>query len=238
MIRVCVIGNSHVAALKLAWDNIAAEFADFSFTFFASHGASTTGLIAKDGQLVPKSLALSRQLELTSGGLSAINPDDYDVFLSYGGLLVASKHTNPSDYSKAVREKTILCAAENSVLAHHLQQLRKVTKKPIFAAFAPLVVSTEAIPKPAYLPLDKAIGLVKKNLFSGLDVVYLAQPEETMLDQEATRSEFSVGSIRLDSLRRQGVQHPDTDIGHMNADYGAHWLRANLPVIRDLGGGK
>jgi hypothetical protein len=82
--RICVIGNSHVNALKQGWEDIAATCPDHRLTFFASLGDRIGKLELVEGCLVPQDPALLKNIVFTSGGLDRIVLADYDVYLVYG----------------------------------------------------------------------------------------------------------------------------------------------------------
>jgi len=51
MTSVCLIGNSHLAVLKLGWPDIQASFADMELDFYAAAGGSLAVTVS-NGRLV------------------------------------------------------------------------------------------------------------------------------------------------------------------------------------------
>src|ERR1700748_2002214 len=82
---ICVIGNSHTAAFKQAWDNRAPAVADgVSLTFFAARSQYLDTLVYEPGAFVSRDPELSERLRLTSGGKDRIDLADYDAFVLIG----------------------------------------------------------------------------------------------------------------------------------------------------------
>lgn len=93
-LRLCVIGNSHIAALKLGWDTVRAENGPerdvVAPTFF---GAPRDGIrhVRLEGEsLVARRKDITDYFKLISGGQDRIRLGDFDAFLLVG-LNVSSK---------------------------------------------------------------------------------------------------------------------------------------------------
>src|SRR4051812_34372426 len=77
--RLCIIGNSHLAAPKLGWDDVRREFPDTEVTFFGAAGQALNDVQLRDGILSAEQVR--GRVHNTSGG-SALHLDVYDcVFL-------------------------------------------------------------------------------------------------------------------------------------------------------------
>src|SRR5579862_8909308 len=72
--HVCVIGDSHTAALKAGWTSIAGEFPGADLTFFAARRELLVNLAVQDGALVPTDPRLRRAFDLRTGGATRIEP--------------------------------------------------------------------------------------------------------------------------------------------------------------------
>src|SRR3569833_2998349 len=66
MTSVCLIGNSHLAVLKLGWPDIQASFADMELDFYAAAGGSVAVAVS-NGCLVPADDATRKRFAITSG---------------------------------------------------------------------------------------------------------------------------------------------------------------------------
>lgn len=94
MKRLCVIGTSHIGALKTGWDSIKTEQSDWDIVFF---GAPDYGVkerlrhVKRSGsKLAPMEKYTREYFEITSGGQSEIDLDAYDCFLIQGAGISVS----------------------------------------------------------------------------------------------------------------------------------------------------
>lgn len=225
--KLCVIGNSHVGALKRAWSTRAEAHPEMSVTFFAGRGGSTRAVAVEDGQIVAKTDALRDQFAFTSGGPDRIDPTHFDVFLAYGGLHGARTGDAAQAVSAAFARRATVERARESMLYKHARLLRDVTDKPVFAAPAPLPAARDGVDPPRIVPLAVEMELIDEALFAPLGVDLVPQPPQTR-DGEATMGEFAQGSERLESLREGAGVHGAAETAHMNEAYGDIWLEAFL----------
>ena len=82
--RICVLGNSHLAAAKHGWDQISARYPGLTLTFFGAPRNIMKDLVLEGTQLVPKTEKLLAKIQRSSGGLEAVEIRDYDAFILYG----------------------------------------------------------------------------------------------------------------------------------------------------------
>ncbi|GLS86078.1 hypothetical protein GCM10010873_10520 [Cypionkella aquatica] len=86
--RVCVIGNSHIAALKLGWDALLAAdpaaWAEVKPTFFGAPSDGMRHIKLEDGCIVPKRKDIAEHFQRMSGGQDKITLADYDGFFLVG----------------------------------------------------------------------------------------------------------------------------------------------------------
>ncbi|MES2144715.1 MAG: hypothetical protein V4516_10245, partial [Pseudomonadota bacterium] len=86
--RLCVIGNSHVAAFKLGWDQLAARgdalTRAIAPTFFGAPRDGLKNLAVRDGRLVPTADFVRDHFARMSGGRADVDPAVYDGFLLVG----------------------------------------------------------------------------------------------------------------------------------------------------------
>ena len=83
-VRVCVLGNSHLAALRRGWDQIAERFPAHKLTFFGAPRNIMGDLVLDGRRLVPRTEKLLQKIRQSSGGLDAVELDHYDAFVLYG----------------------------------------------------------------------------------------------------------------------------------------------------------
>lgn len=240
MISVCLIGDSHLAALKMGWPAIQADFPDVSLRFYAGGAATMLGLEVQDGALVAAAPELRRKFEMTSGGSYKI-ADVYDLYVLCGlGLSVrlardvfrkipAQADAESLDALTA-RLRTELAG---TLMMTVLGQLRRITEA------RTLVVAS---PHPA----EADMGISARLKRRGLDGVagrvfndacrmmagdqgagFLPQPDATLSESAiATDSRYARQPSRFT------VQDPEDDLRHMNDKYGAIVLRAALSAAK------
>jgi hypothetical protein len=81
---VCILGSSHLGALKQAWDKGAPVSPALSVDFFGATGWRLEDLRYENGALRPQSDKLRKFMKRTSGGKESIVIDSYDAFVLYG----------------------------------------------------------------------------------------------------------------------------------------------------------
>ena len=89
---ICLIGNSHLAALAQAWrkDRQGAR-SEVSLVYFGMRGGSDWELALQDGALSPTDDEGRASFQRSSRGRSAIAVNEYDAFVIYGLGLQVSK---------------------------------------------------------------------------------------------------------------------------------------------------
>jgi hypothetical protein len=87
MTSICLIGNSHLAVLKLGWPDVQDQFAGMELEFYASAGASLD-LAVSNGCLVPANRPTQKRLAITSGKSGEIAPD-FSAYIVCGLTLSA-----------------------------------------------------------------------------------------------------------------------------------------------------
>jgi hypothetical protein len=232
MTRLAIIGNSHVAALKLAWD--AGGFDDaVTVTFFAAPGRGNVRFEAEDGALVPVS-ERTRESILHTSGADRVAPETFDAFLIYGLHKSPALDEDISALSAAVRRALVIDRVTGQPNYRILTQLRSITDKPIFVGLSPRLAETgAALAAPVVAP-DAEYALLMEEVYGPLNARLVPQPAETLTaGGQATLGAFSQGSQRLVTPGRalRSTDHGETDNTHMNADYGRLWLAAFLPML-------
>lgn len=233
MIRLCIIGNSHVAALKLAATEFCARHPDIQLGFFAAHSNKTGDLVAQDGCYRPLTEALADQIALTSGGLREIDPQAWDAFLVYG----FSRRPHPGDFatglSRSFRRAIFAERIAQTLLPRHLSALRSLSDAPLFAALTPLPAPSGTGRRRRLLRHPDEVAVVQSTCCDPQGAILVPQPEDTQIKGLYTRPEYSIGSAPLDDARKtRATEHDSTETRHMNATYGLLWLEQFLPHLR------
>ncbi|SDD84579.1 hypothetical protein [Kordiimonas lacus] len=88
MKKLCVIGTSHVGALKTGWDAIKAEQSDWDIVFFGAPDFGVTERLRhvkrRGSKLVSVEKYTREYFKVTSGGQAEIDLEAYDCFLVQG----------------------------------------------------------------------------------------------------------------------------------------------------------
>lgn len=220
--RICVLGNSHVASLKLGLEKIA-KAGRPELVFFASRANSLAALRLDGRRLVAPHENLAKALRHTSGGADAVDLDHYDAFLVYGlGFRLPGLQRS---LSSAVQRQACRDTAEQTLSHRICSQLRKGTPKPVYVGHDPQEAAKRGVSASAeHLPYDSVFDMTAGELMRD-KVQLVRQPRQTFADAWFTRQEFSAGSIRLDIGDEMSNQlHPEEDNKHMNAEFGRLWL--------------
>jgi len=227
--KICVIGNSHVGAIKLAWNVLAERYNNYSLTFFACGGTGLNKLVVEHGKFVASDSRLKKRIGYTSGGVYEIDPDCYDVFLLYGmGFSLTAFDDDVAFYSQAVKEAARRDRLERSLSYSVFKKLKAITDKPIFIAQNPY--PSQAISKGKAISGENKLEEVNwHRLFFKDRASFVEQPAETVYHGAYTKLEFSKGSRKLETGDSDDNElHLSDDFVHMNIDYGRVWLERFL----------
>lgn len=253
--RLCIIGNSHVAAFATGWKEIASAWPGVEVTFFAARGARLRDLVVRNGALRAKNDAVRQSLEWTSGGRGEIVAADYDAFwligLRFGVRMIMDAYETAWSESHApdpgrapISDAAFARAAEGllrgTVAVKLHDQLRAITTAPIhlFPQPNPSVEGLD-IADPGVEPFQRALRLgdapavwrqyldARNAVAAERGLVFRDQPDDSRVHDIFTSDAFGRGSVRLSEGLSE--EHGETDFKHMNAAYGAMMLERNLP---------
>jgi hypothetical protein len=236
--RICILGNSHTGALKLAWSKLTASVPQVELIFFAAPGIGFAHADLEGGHLVPRSKRLKELFAYTSGGLESVDIAAYDAFLVYGlGFSIPRAKIDNHRYSSAVVSATYSDLLAKSLNWRLGNFVRSVTHAPIYVGHNPVPSLGEV---PAALPAadkemswsyDESAGIFSRIL-AERDMLFIAQPHVTFGEDGMTKREYSFGSLKLDVGGRDGSDvHDADDIGHMNEEFGRIWLESFFKAI-------
>lgn len=237
--RLCILGNSHVGALKRAWDarGTANPEADVAPTFFASRHRGLSQARVEGRHLVPGTEDLARDLAFTSGGDGTVALDDFDAFLVYGLFVPAYRDAGQS-YSAACRMAALHDHFDHRIGVILAQSLRAAVDVPVLIAHDPLPADPGGVQGRPAARRDHyrdTIAMVNERFFAPAGLTMLAQPAETRVPERPffTRAAYARGSRRLavgDAL--DDGAHPHEDRLHMNDAFGALALDTVLEALR------
>lgn len=234
--KLCVLSNSHAAALKTGHDQLGEQDGQaLALTFFASRHHGLAHVEAREGVLQATLAEVDAELRFTSGGSGVLDPRDHDAFLIHA-LGLAYDYTQ---FDPVFRSTQYLTRVFSSSLARSLAlalfgKLRSVTDKPIYLSHQPYVAEADSRLRHKVGQSPHAgvpFAEVMRPLLLQLEgpVHWVEQPEDTVTNGLFTKQAFSEGSQRLAiSASSQGKRHGEDDHVHMNASYGQAFWRAFL----------
>ena len=219
--RICILGNSHVASLKLAWDQLAKDHPDRELVFFAARGLDLRYLRVSGKALVTNKRRVAESISFTSGGTAKIEVDRFDAFVTYA--LALKVPDMDRRLSSAVKLQACRDALGRSLNLRICRMIRRVSDAPIYVGHNPQTASRDAL-----LSEQMTYAEVCDLLDRELDVAgakLIVQPPETLVNGWNTRPELARDSTRLDiGDRRSNEPHPEHDVSHMNGNFGRAYL--------------
>jgi hypothetical protein len=247
MRRVCFIGNSHLAAVRLALDAARARGAlgDVAADTFAAIREGIAGCAIRDGCLVPAEEAVAQSFRWTSGGQDRVELGRYDdIFVvagrspfEIGCYLPKGPPPPPSpavyravaaalldDWGPDLARRIARAAPAARV---HFVGEPEISDASPFARELLAMTEGEAPQREAgtagLLGIRRAIAAAVAAVPHGLASVPGLPPGVLGECGAFTRHAFCRGSVHL----REGLDqpHPETEFRHMNAAYGDQLLR-------------
>lgn len=260
MIRCCVIGNSHLAALKLGWDRAGKEHPEIAASMFGIPGKHLGNAAIESGELVlPTQKFLQFRAESDPGSGDGIRLGDYDCFVVTGADFGLScvievyaqltchglRNGRQQLVSRDLFRKLCLDAARKTTALHICRLIASARKAPI------LVVPVPLPSEPGYRDVrkkgmaawvecaDAEDGEAVNRLFAEVrasllvpPMIYVDQAAATKASPIATWARYSENSVRLTS--DLDADHPPRDYFHMNGAYGTEMWSAIAAVLKQL----
>jgi hypothetical protein len=250
MKRVCVIGNSHIACLKTAWDQTGSRHADVSITFFGAPQRMCQHLSLQNGRLISPDDELTTYLRQTSGGASEIALDEFDVFALIGlefGPLKAMQVAERVSYldldagkplvSRACFRQSVCDGLRKTIAVSVAQHIRAASTLPIVIVQTPHFAAKWrgsedyrrdfASAPPHFWPaLCETWRACARTVADDLTSDLLFQPPQTIVDAFFSDPRMTKDAIRLSTDAKP--EKGDHQVRHMNAEYGKIMLEALL----------
>ena len=247
--RICFIGNSHLAALKLGWMEIQHEFPEISIAFFGARGIGWNSFQVTGNRLTVTGETALSDMRLTSGK-DYMDMSDYDLFCVHGlGLgTIRSVRMNASHSVSPLlpRQQRVSADAFEEALVNWMSHttslaivnaLRTNTESRVIASAQPRLAAgapqqTERTHKIALRSgaAPRLVDLTVKAANKAYPCRVIFQPEETVEQHILTRQEFSVGSMSL----VHDIEHQSHDLQHMNARFGVEMIAPKLETQNEL----
>jgi hypothetical protein len=229
--KVAIIGNSHLAALKLAVRDRLFSDEEFEIVFWGVPGHQFGATSFEGGRFrTPYREFASR---VSDGRHESLPADDFDAIIFHGVLIEFGRYLSSiarvSDdlqcFSGASLHEGLQSHIEELPAYQLVRSLRSEYDRPIVVS--PLAMKSEDSGELKNLSVTvQGIQLLNSHIVAILSTVaadYVAQPPHTMRDCKYTKREFCLNSVRLG--QDLSIAHPDDDYNHMNSQYGACVLR-------------
>lgn len=259
---LCIIGNSHVAAVKQAWTNRAPKVRNgVTVTFFSAQNYMMSHIKLEGRALVPHRQDLAEKLRFTSDGKERVEIDDYDAFVVVASgfgidLPKIRAQCGTVDHQRFSRVENMVSTAcfdfvteaafEASRAIELIDMIRRVSQVPIILIAAPFMsdrlladdVNRDLLHMKDTAPLEPLVAKLKATAERiaakrASEVVW--QHDSTIALPGFTRQEFNRGAVRFNM--RDGKQ-PEFDDKHGNEDFGYLSLMAALNRLHELSGGR
>lgn len=256
--KICVLGDSHLAAFKLAWDELKGMWqANTELEFYGIAGADfISKVFLEDRCLVPKTEGGKRSFYNTSGGQEKLDISSYDAAIivgldckiNYLSDVFTTHKTydmppSSSSYNNHVISLSCLTQVSMDSIRHSSMfqiagLIRSIVEIPIYVVPCPLP-SVECLNdtsvKSYSLSLNACESVLSCYYKSISDIcnihcaIFIPQPISTIERFIFTRNTFSRGSVRLGGNLK--TMHPDNDYAHMNKEYGKVYLKSILQAM-------
>lgn len=256
-----MIGNSHVAAMRFAWDEIADRHPGVEVDIFAQHALNlaSAGLL-EGGRLSPGEKPFwqfSRGTEATNS--RSINLGHYDAFvlvgLAFGPITVFRTYRRYHFFGlqakraqglpRARFKQAVWQAVEEGAALHIARLIRRHTDKPVIVLETPLPSEKgyDDSEKGSMLPWREAAANgdsgplmeLYREICADMEaegIVIVPQAPETLASPISTFQRFADNAPRT---RGAADVRPEDDYQHMNTPYGEVMWSEALARLTGLG---
>ena len=205
---VCVFGDSHLGAVKLALDQGLIDLGGRKLTFWGADGPSFRGLRWRNGRIVPDPKVQAIVDKINGGSHATLGPDDFELFIFYGARLRAHEFFASSLRFQQQPDTHISAAAEQAILARWTGKTRAWRLATSFAEqgaqvmFVPTAFPSQGVLDKAEeaaryaVPSTKATRATLWEMLSdaatkaGFSIV--TQADHTITNKTLTKAQFSV----------------------------------------------
>lgn len=247
-LRIGLLGNSHLAAFRLGWNEISHEYPDLDLIFFGAIKGLMTKFAVQNGQMVPTVDRAKESIAATSNGMTFI-PGNFDAYLIVGlgygleRLLINFRRHRPPRFNDAARYNLIsedfAIAGMQDYLANCQSMevvglLRQITSSPIYIVPSPyfshdVLTDSGFVSWCGDVPLRNWVFDFYKSSVEDLSVRFpvIEQPQSTIVDSMFSKAEFCRGGVTLDQNFKNS-KLTKKDYRHFNAEFGSVSLREVL----------
>lgn len=255
MTRIAIVGNSHVAALKMGWDIIEKDYPHLDIVFFASVGKATQDRELK-GKVFGFHSPKPSPHEIIFGNHSGrtINLAEFDHVLraterrKESLLSVILENTVVDGWPKDGREHHMSQSAFEALVDHTAEkqlirsEWRDWTSPKVTICPAPYpdercvnhkrptrIERWRVLAKrPAEMLWLRKMYVEKHRVWAAKhNIGLLMQPDETIAENGLTKKRFSEGSFKMDANKMETSEEHI----HMNAEFGIIMLKEYFAQI-------
>ncbi|HVU21065.1 MAG TPA: hypothetical protein VHC71_14945 [Hyphomicrobium sp.] len=228
--KICIIGNSHIAALKVAVRDSFFQSDTLGFVFWGVRGRKFLEVKFESGRLVSPDPEFA--LVVSGGTHATINPSDFGALVFHGPINYTSfivwfrklrrdSGTFSASFLVAGMKSHLHAKPTNALI----RQIRSSYKGRILVSPQPLVSEESAFFGDQIISGGERAETdrILQEYFEQIGAEYLAQPESTIVDNKYTAKKYSINSVAL--IGDLNIKHPPNEHFHMNGCYGAEVLR-------------
>lgn len=257
--RVLLIGNSHVAAPRMALRDQPERWPGFNPEVIGMPGGMLGEMELRGTELVSDDPKI-RKAAVFYNGEPRFSLKDYDVFVILGGAsftklgLLVETHRS-LDFPSVQRGDpcTLVSSSfvdammrnrlETSFGVRLLDMITSISNAPILYSDVVLTsveareVAPDQYPSVALAARGDGAALYRRYLNILTKMIdgraqHLPQPADTIVDDVFTGAHWMRGSVRLNPHR--DIPHDETDFGHANQDYGARQVDMIVEALSKL----
>lgn len=249
--RICIIGNSHLAALKLAWQQLSPEHQAMEVVFFGARAAAMAHLAIQNNCLVPTNPETEHDMRFTSGGQHTIDLSGFDAVWLYGlacdvNLFIPTLTTHQigrfTDTDRNFLSRacfTQLCGdrLQRGLLYKLTRLVRQISDLPLYVSPSPFP-SQDCVHEPSgkWNALSTNDGsVIQSGYYDGIrtalhdyNTVFIPQPNDSIVNFLFTDAKYTKDSVRL--TEGLSTKHAHDDYAHMNQAYGVLFLQHALTL--------
>lgn len=215
--RIAIIGNSHLWALKDAIRTGLFIRNEFEFTFWGTGGLGFDTITYEGGSF--RTPLRDVVLKVSNGRYESLPAHEFDAIIFHGifpnvGHYLSALQKMSDDirrYSRAYLCDGLRACIEGEKTYPLVHSLRADYERRVLMSAVPLTPTAHSKERPIRREEFNLVDSCISAILSDMRAEYVAQPSETVLDYRFTKTEF--------------VKIPSDDDIHMNRQYGAGVLR-------------
>lgn len=228
-LKICILGNSHVASFKTGWQAIREFYPNIEITFYPFNGPSHarqffTSFTPEHDSLTISNPNLKARFIQLSRSDGYVRPNEFDQMLVVGGF-----HwwhgIDRTAYSTQVIQAALRTHVSKANIWPFLKNLRKISDIPVALTHVPFVASREVSIARAQAGYQDEVKLVNASVLASMKAQMISQPEVTFGPYLQTHLKYAIGEYYL---QKGSADEPKQvlvdDRWHMNSAFGAKFL--------------